>query len=170
MSPGATHRTAKHPDSLRESGGRYKKKKSESRLRKAQAGLGLCGDLCAAPKLCVCSRVGKTRCWAQVPHIWGGSLSGVPRYMQSWQDTQGVLLPDTRAVTLGSFPARGDGGRCVLTAVGGRAPGPLRSSPHLARTPGRSSKPSHHLPLAKLASQSPDPAGTAWGSTELVES
>lgn len=86
MSPGATHRTEKHPDSLKESGGgRDNKKKSESRLRKARAGLGLRGDLCAAPKLCVGSRVGKTRCWAQVPHIWGGSLSGVPRYMQSWQ-------------------------------------------------------------------------------------
>lgn len=53
------------------------------------------------------------------------------------------LLPDTRTTTLRSFPARGGGGRCVLTAAGGRAPGPLRGSPPLARTQRRSRKPSH---------------------------
>ncbi|MEJ1285453.1 hypothetical protein NN561_016447 [Cricetulus griseus] len=109
----------------------------------------------------------KTRCGAQFPT----SEEALGRESPDSCRASRLLLPDTRTAILGSFPARGGGGRCVLTAAGGRAPGPLRGSPRLARTRGRSRKLSHP-PSAPRQTRLPEPdrAGAAWRTTELVES
>lgn len=73
------------------------------------------------------------------------------------------LLPDTRTATLGSSPCTWRrGSRCVLTAAGGRAPGPAEALHVSHRPPGAPASPAIHL-LSPRQTRLPEP-GPGQGS------
>lgn len=130
------------------------KKRVSPRCAWHRLGLGTAGT-CARPR---CSASGPG---SEGRGAWGRSRTFRMALGRETPDSCRAgrfLLPDTRTATLGSSPRTWRrSGRCVLTAAGGRAPGPAEIL-HLSHgPPGAPASPATHLlPLAKLAFQSPD--------------